>query len=75
MEKFIEGNILFSVNFHTRKCPEMRNHAKNLASGNMYAVFAAAIFSAAQAPRSLTSTIVPGTSTTPMGPTPSSATV
>ena len=36
--RFIEGNVPFSVNFRPREHPEMRNHAKNLASGNVYAV-------------------------------------
>ena len=28
--RFIEENVLFSVNFRARECPEMRNHAENL---------------------------------------------
>ena len=51
--RFIEGKVLFPVNFRPRKCPEMRNHTKNLVSGDVYAVFAAAMFSAAQAPRTM----------------------
>ena len=51
--RFIEENVPFSVNFRPRECSKMRNHAKNPASGNVYAVFAVAIFPTAQAPRSL----------------------
>ena len=41
--RFIEENVLFSVNFRARECPEMRNHAENPVSGNVQARYAAAI--------------------------------
>ena len=48
--RFIEENVLFSVNFRPRERPKIRNRAKNHASGNVYAIFPTAIFSAVQAP-------------------------
>ena len=50
---FMEGNILFSVNFRTWECPEMRNRGGKSYLGQcagMRVCFTAAIFSAAQAP-------------------------
>ena len=41
----------FQPIFCARECPEMRNHAENLVSGNVQACCAVAIFSTAQAPR------------------------
>ena len=57
-EDFVEGNVPFPVGFRTRGCPEMSNHAKNPVSGNEYAVFAAAISSAARTPGCSTSSMI-----------------